>query len=226
MIFDLITHLERQRAFSERTFGPGPRTQGVIDHIKKELKEIEAEPFDLTEWIDVVLLALDGAWRAGHSPVRIAQALSEKQFKNETRTWPDWRTQDSNKAIGHVKSDTVSHTCDKSDPHMYANGPCLACAIEVAERISAQVDDAPQHPPSDMPQMAEQRTLASYRPQHDDDCSSRECDVCGHLGEPLIGGWCPSDKGHQWAKNPCTCGLAALLAPGSAQQEETTNDHE
>jgi hypothetical protein len=42
--FDLIAHLEKQREFSERTFGPGPRTAGVIDHIRKELREIESEP--------------------------------------------------------------------------------------------------------------------------------------------------------------------------------------
>ena len=38
---NLIKHLLRQKAFSERTFGPGPRTKMVIDHIRKELIEIE-----------------------------------------------------------------------------------------------------------------------------------------------------------------------------------------
>ncbi|WP_231753038.1 dATP/dGTP pyrophosphohydrolase domain-containing protein [Burkholderia sp. TSV86] len=65
--FDFLAYLQRQREFSERTFGPGARTAGVCDHIRKELKEIEANPGDLTEWIDVVILALDGAWRAGGS---------------------------------------------------------------------------------------------------------------------------------------------------------------
>ncbi len=59
--YDLVAHLYRQREFSLRTFGPGPRTAGVIDHIRKELREIEADPLDLEEWIDVVLLAFDGA---------------------------------------------------------------------------------------------------------------------------------------------------------------------
>lgn len=70
--FDLVAHLHRQRAFSQRTFGPGARAQGVVDHIRKELCEIEADPTDLTEWVDVVLLALDGAWRAGYEPEQIA----------------------------------------------------------------------------------------------------------------------------------------------------------
>jgi hypothetical protein len=99
--FDLVAHLHRQRAFSERTFGPGARTAGVIDHIRKELTEIEAAPNDLSEWIDVVLLALDGAWRAGFTPEQIAAGIAAKQARNETRTWPDWRTAPADKAIEH-----------------------------------------------------------------------------------------------------------------------------
>ncbi len=101
---DLIAHLKRQRAFSERTFGPGPRTAGVLDHIRKELLEIESDPGDLTEWIDLALLALDGAWRSGHEPEVIAKALLAKQARNETRSWPDWRTQPADRAIEHDRS--------------------------------------------------------------------------------------------------------------------------
>lgn len=104
MTFDLVKHLERQRAFSEKTFGPGARTQGVIDHIRKELTEIEAAPADLKEWIDVIMLALDGAWRTGADPRAIAEALAEKLAINEQRVWPDWRTMDPNKAIEHDRS--------------------------------------------------------------------------------------------------------------------------
>ncbi|WP_232341272.1 dATP/dGTP pyrophosphohydrolase domain-containing protein [Burkholderia pseudomallei] len=105
--FDILAHLQRQREFSERTFGPGARTAGVCDHIRKELKEIEANPGDLTEWIDVVILALDGAWRAGGSPQQIVDALVVKQTKNEGRTWPDWRTVPADKAIEHDRSHDV-----------------------------------------------------------------------------------------------------------------------
>ena len=100
---NFIAHLHRQRAWSERTFGPGPRTAGVIDHIRRELDEIEAAPFDLEEWIDVAILAFDGAWRAGYPPEEIAAALQRKQLLNEDRKWPDWRTADPNQAIEHKK---------------------------------------------------------------------------------------------------------------------------
>lgn len=102
--FDLLLHLRRQREWSEATFGPGDRRKGIIDHIRKELVEIEHAPKDVTEWIDVAILALDGAWRSGASPEQIVAALVGKQAKNEGRTWPDWRTQPEDKAIEHDRS--------------------------------------------------------------------------------------------------------------------------
>lgn len=95
------THLERQRRWSESTFGPGVRL-GVLDHIRKELDEVAEDPTDLEEWADVVILGLDGAWRAGHEPQAIIDAVRAKQAKNEHRTWPDWRTADPDFAIEHV----------------------------------------------------------------------------------------------------------------------------
>jgi len=97
-------HLQRQRNWSGATFGPGSRAQGLVDHIRKELTEIEADPTDLKEWIDVAILALDGAWRSGAQPQEIIAALVAKQTKNEGRLWPDWRTADPNKAIEHDRS--------------------------------------------------------------------------------------------------------------------------
>ncbi len=101
--FDLVAHLHRQREFSVRTFGPGERVEGVVDHIRRELVEVEARPSDLTEWIDIVLLALDGAHRQGYSPEKIASALADKQNTNESRVWPDWRTAEPGKAIEHIR---------------------------------------------------------------------------------------------------------------------------
>lgn len=105
---DLVAHLARARGFSERTFGPGLRTRGVIAHIRKELAEIEAAPTDLEEWIDVATLAFDGAWRAGYSPEQIACALGAKLAKNEARTWPDWRTASEDAPIEHVRATSAS----------------------------------------------------------------------------------------------------------------------
>lgn len=101
--YDLVAHLHRQRAFSLKAFGPESRAKGVVAHIRKELTEIEADPTDLTEWIDVALLAFDGAWRAGHTPEEIVVAFNAKLAKNEAREWPDWRTRSGDEPIEHVK---------------------------------------------------------------------------------------------------------------------------
>lgn len=100
-------HLSHQRDWSRRTFGPGSREAGVIDHIRKELLEIEtAESGEdkLAEWVDVVILALDGAWRCGGNPQQILDAVHAKQARNEARVWPDWRTMSADKAIEHDRS--------------------------------------------------------------------------------------------------------------------------
>lgn len=97
-------HIYDQMKWSAKTFGPGNRLQGVLDHIAKELVEVETSGGeDLDEWIDVIILAVDGAWRSGHSPQEIIDAYHAKQDKNRKRNWPDWRTADRDKAIEHVR---------------------------------------------------------------------------------------------------------------------------
>ena len=103
------TYYERQIEWSRETFGPALRTKGVIDHIRKELGEIEQKPHDLSEWVDVVILAMDGFWRHGGNAADLLPALLAKQKKNMARTWPDWRTMSEDRAIEHDRSkDTVS----------------------------------------------------------------------------------------------------------------------
>lgn len=117
-LFDFRAHLQRQREFSEKTFGPGDRAKGVVAHIRKELTEIEAAPGDLTEWIDVAILALDGAWRSGADPDQIIAALVAKQTKNEARQWPDWRTMSPDQAIEHTKP-AACPSCGSRAPDLH-----------------------------------------------------------------------------------------------------------
>lgn len=137
--FDLVAHLHRQREFSARTFGPGPRTAGVVTHIRKELIEIEGTPGDLMEWVDVVLLALDGAWRAGHEPAAIALALATKQTRNELRTWPDWRAAAPDTAIEYVRGGASGlpqmYWCEscEADVDVNSGGCCIHCGDQARE---------------------------------------------------------------------------------------------
>lgn len=104
MNFNLISYLFRQKEFSERNFGPGTRLKGVLNHIRKELVEVEANPSDLSEWCDIMILAMDGALRQGFAPEAISEALEAKFQKNNSRDWPDWRTMSQDEAIEHIKS--------------------------------------------------------------------------------------------------------------------------
>jgi hypothetical protein len=95
-------YIERQRAWSNRTFGVGLRTLGVTKHIEKELQEVRLAPQDLDEWCDIIILALDGAWRAGHSPDEIWTALQRIQMRNFARQWPASVSPDE--PVEHVRS--------------------------------------------------------------------------------------------------------------------------
>jgi hypothetical protein len=125
MPYDFTAHLTRQAAFSRAMFGPGPRTEGVLDHIRKEMAEVRdaVASGDLChaveEWVDLCILSLDGLLRAvreheesvrpdqriNHDMVALiaAQRIIDKQGKNELREWPDWRTADPEKAITHER---------------------------------------------------------------------------------------------------------------------------
>lgn len=85
---------EHHIPWSRATFGDGKRTGGIIKHIRKELEEIESNPTDVTEWIDVAILALDGAWRSGHSAQEVVDALYAKLRVIRTRTYPKPTSED------------------------------------------------------------------------------------------------------------------------------------
>ena len=84
---DFLAWLEDKCAWSLETFGTKQRTEGVLRHIESEIEEIRQSPNDLMEWVDVILLAFDGAFRAGFSPTQILSALFTKQKLNTMRTW-------------------------------------------------------------------------------------------------------------------------------------------
>ena len=73
--------LDCQRSWSLRVFGPGPRTKGILKHIEKELDEIEADPGDPMEWVDVMILAFDGAWRCKDDQLAWNARLLGERFR-------------------------------------------------------------------------------------------------------------------------------------------------
>lgn len=104
------TYLNDREKWSIETFGPvdyqrDTRAESIAGHIRKELLEIRCSPNDLEEWIDVISLALDGAFRcAGAASDQILPALVAKLEKCKLRTWPGWRTQTPGQPIEHVRT--------------------------------------------------------------------------------------------------------------------------
>lgn len=112
--FDLVAHLTRQMVFSKAAFGPGALTNGVLNHIEKEISEVRACDGCSSKWVDVVILALDGLTRqlwscspetpAHEIAATAAAMILGKQSRNETRVWPDWRSAAPGKAVEHDRS--------------------------------------------------------------------------------------------------------------------------
>jgi hypothetical protein len=102
----LAAYLGRSEEWSARTFGHGLRTKGIVQHIQKELAEILEKPHDLSEWVDVMILAMDGYWRHGGDPKEIMQRLQLKQDVNFARQWPPIGPEDQ--AMEHVKDSVMS----------------------------------------------------------------------------------------------------------------------
>lgn len=116
---NLIDYIRNHEAWSIRTFGNGVRTKGLTAHIRKELIEIEAKPHDVEEWADVVILALDGAWRAGYSAEEICDALEAKQAKNFKRNYPMPTSEDlpsEHNRSGETNSDKINCIWHKGSP--------------------------------------------------------------------------------------------------------------
>ena len=101
MMFDIVRYLEKQIIWSRGIFGNGRRTEGILKHIEKEIVEVRQAPVDVEEWVDIVILALDGAWRAGYTPEQVAETLCLKQLKNFNREWNVPNSE--NEPVEHIK---------------------------------------------------------------------------------------------------------------------------
>ncbi len=145
----LAAIVAQQKEWSERTFGPSPRPAGTVAHIRKELAEIEADPTDLREWVDVMILAMDGAWRAGFTPQQVADGVVAKQRVNRQREWPDWRTADPTKAIEHVRAEQPEPTGGSTTPtdivDVVENARARRDWVAVAMVIPALIEECRAH---------------------------------------------------------------------------------
>lgn len=128
---NLFNFLNRQKRWSRNTFGDAQRTEGILRHIEKEVAEIRQKPDDLNEWADVVILALDGAWRRGFTPHDICRALERKQSENMARQWDVPTSEDE--PCEHVKEagDEWCYDLTKAD-----SGRCYMVAVCVPQTLT------------------------------------------------------------------------------------------
>ena len=126
---DLEAYLNRQREWSKRTFGAGSRVGGITKHIEKELAEIRADPCDLMEWVDVMILAMDGYWRNGGDPRMLFGMLLEKQGINFQRRYPMPTSQDEpseHDRSQDQKAPAVTGEYLGKEPACNISGTCVA----------------------------------------------------------------------------------------------------
>lgn len=104
--YPLADYVARHADWSLKTFGPPSvwDAERLCRHIEKEVHEIRQRPSDCEEWMDVIILAIDGAYRSGHPPAVIAATLQQKQLKNINRTWVV--PEDPTVPIEHKRGDT------------------------------------------------------------------------------------------------------------------------
>jgi hypothetical protein len=114
---ELSDYLKRQEEWSTRTFGHAVRTKGICQHIRKELLEIEAAPHDLIEWVDVIILAMDGYWRAGGDPLHLMDLLQMKQDRNFARRWP-YPPPPEDQASEHIAEDPGTANASPAQPEL------------------------------------------------------------------------------------------------------------
>lgn len=103
-MFDLIRD---HGDWSQKTFGKDSEliegfrgTIGAADHLEKEAREIQANPGDIAEHADALLLLLDIVRRAGYSIFDLLKAAEDKMVVNKARKW---NKPVPGKATEHVK---------------------------------------------------------------------------------------------------------------------------
>jgi len=86
-IIDLGRFIDDKAEWSRRTFGIEYNHRRILNHIRKELVEIEEDPSDPMEWVDVIFLALDGLSRQGLWGAQVVALMQDKHKINLGRTF-------------------------------------------------------------------------------------------------------------------------------------------
>lgn len=72
--------------WAAKTF-PSATTQSALHHLKEEIKEVEADPTDVMEYADMLMLVMEAARLSGFSADDILKAFAQKHEINKSRIW-------------------------------------------------------------------------------------------------------------------------------------------
>ena len=85
--------------WAEKTF-PQRTNHSILTHLRRELDEIEANPDDVEEWADAMLLFLHGLRERKIDLKHLIVALDIKFEKNKKRKWG---TPDEHGVVEHLE---------------------------------------------------------------------------------------------------------------------------
>lgn len=89
--------------FTDRIF-PAATARSKALHLSEEAKEAAADPADIIEWADCMILLLDGARKAGFTTEDIHHAVLRKMETNYKRKW---QAPDADGIVRHVRDDAA-----------------------------------------------------------------------------------------------------------------------
>jgi Protein of unknown function (DUF550) len=85
--------------FTDKTFGAST-PESKARHLSEEALEAAADPSDIIEWADCLILLLDGVRRAGYSTQDLYDAVQRKMEINRNRKWG---APDENGVVRHIR---------------------------------------------------------------------------------------------------------------------------
>lgn len=102
-LFKRIAEWQQKQFLSDQT--PPYTIIPLLNHLKKEVKELIEKPYDQTEWADVMILVLGGFFRAfANSGIDTPGHLIEiTRRKLEINKYRKWGKSDEEGVIEHIK---------------------------------------------------------------------------------------------------------------------------
>lgn len=76
-----------QGEWADETFGGGRNPRPILNHLRREVDEAIADPFDPMEYADILLLLVDAARNAGITGDEMIDYAYRKLEINKSRKW-------------------------------------------------------------------------------------------------------------------------------------------